>query len=430
MSSGTFYKGGINGTPERITPPGQTDQQYYQPAEEEGLIPKIGRNIGANLIKSVGAAADTLKAGSSMIGRGMGGISLIDLAKKGIGSQVEKSLPEGYLEPRNKYEAWGHEVLPHLPIALVSGTGSLLTKLASFGSSALASKGVEKLGGGPLLQFAAGYGAGRVPRLMGKGLSAKSLVNKAETEYKRDFNVAAENLKKMGNPSFKSAQFDKDLREVVKRYDDMLPKTKRAVRPQLEHLLNQVEEVQMSIAKAWDLEKQFGKEANFHGKSGNVQDFYKLVRTKLSNFVDEAAKAKPEFGEPYLRANDLYKGFKAQEEIGDVLKSPQGMELLARVGKSTKALIGGNLKGAVMHLASKDYAHNREIAEELMAKSKVIQQHVQDLKRDAYLGDKMAVLSKIQQIDNEMKQEEYKRPQGRFIKGGLKNYKPTGSLGF
>lgn len=421
MSSGTFLKGGLRAGVQENLPP----QKYYQPNQEEGFLPKLGRNIATSAIKAIeyplGAIGNIQKMTQAAgFRKPIIELPTVEDVQKYIEPKLEKHLPEGYLKPRNKYEEGLHEVLQTLPIALATGTGSLLSKLGSFGASALASKGVEKLGGGPVTQMAAGYAAGRIPRLVGKGLSAKALVNKAETEYKQDYKLAEDNLKKMGNPSFKSEQFDNDMREITKRYNDLLPKTQRAVRPQLQHLLSKVDEGEMSIAKAWDLEKQFGKEARFQGKSGNIQDFYKLVRNKLSNFVDEAAQAKPEFGEPYLRATDKYKGFKAQEEIGDILKSPKGLELLDRAAKSTKALLSGNLKGSVMHMVSKDYAHNRAIAEELMSKSKTIQKYVSEIKNDAYLGDKVAVLAKMHQLDNEMKQEEFKMQKGRFVKGGLK----------
>lgn len=356
-----------------------------------------------------------------------------------IEPKLEKGLGLGkdYLKPRESkflgipVEKVIDKFAQDIPILFMSGGAGLASKLASSAGSNIAMQGAEELGMGPFGQIMSSFVGGGLARAAGKKVLPGSLRKMAIKEFTENEALAQRSLKTLKNPYYKSDSTIERLDKIFEEAQNLGPKFKKEVMPDLMSLQSKIQQGKISIKDAWDKKKEFYDLAykNQHG-SDKSHDIFKSVGKTLKDFLDEASAAIPEWGVPFQKYEDYYRGYKAQSAIRKMLEDSTTAKKLATAHLIPKALVlGGAFKigglpaaAATAGLAIPASLFARSVARgaDLAMNSKNIQRHLADVAEYAILGDKKGFLNSFNKLNDEIVLEAPEENGVRVISGGFR----------
>jgi hypothetical protein len=314
-----------------------------------------------------------------------------------------------------------------LPIIFMSGGASLAGQLAGSAGSNLAMQGAEELGMGPFGQIMSAFTGGSLARAAGKKVLPGSLKKMAFKEFTENEIVAQRALKTLNNPRFKSENTINQLDKIFEEAQGLGPKFKKEVMPDLMSLQNKMNRGELSIKDAWDKKKEFYDLAykNRHG-SDKSHEIFKSVGKTLKDFLNEASEAVPEWGVPFQKYEDYYRGYKAQSSIRKMLEDSTTAKKIASAHLIPKALVlggawkVGGLPGAAAAIPASLFARSIARGADLVMNSKNIRKHLSDVAEYAILGDKKGFLNSFNKLNDEVVLEAPEENGVKVLSGGFR----------
>lgn len=323
-------------------------RQQQPEQEEESYLAKAGRNLYrgtkelTKLVGLPGTIAQTVfpKESDKTLLPTMQGIE-----EKVYQPLEEKYLPKGYGKPQGTAEEISDMMFQSIPW-IVSGaaTSGLSTAAGATGRALTASlgiKGIEKAGGGPILQLLGGILGGASPGLLRKGVGFGGIRSKVIQESKKSYKQAEPFAQAINYPA-------NDYSASISKNWERLHSGKSGIRqPDIKRVAHEIKQLdkdvlggKVNVKKAWESEdhlyKLIGKETD-----PEVKKFLQGIRGDLlDTVINPAAKEYPKFGIPYKRGDNLHIGAFAPNAIRKVIEHNTSLKNLVTSPLAQMGLLG------------------------------------------------------------------------------------------
>ena len=341
----------------------------------------------------------------------------------------EKYLPKDYGKAKSDLEDVSDLMFQAIPMIAMGGWPAL----ASATGSALAIKGSEKLGAGPLGQFAAGLAGGMAPRFLMNRVGLGGIRNKAITEYKKDYEAAKPFAKKNTMPAQQYNQAINQEWDLVNSGTAGIGKDDiKRVAHEITLAKKDVIGDNVNVLRVWDRKKHLNNLIKAEKDPEVKKYFSRLVGKIKETILDPASEKYPEFGTPYKRAEDLFVGVNAPNAIRKVLEKSTDLQSLITHPLAKMGLLGatgGLLKGGLLTTAT-GAAGGAGVAlgtryllraGDMFWKSKEARKIMKDIGIAAINDNKAALAQYLSLLNKEAQNYDQETTGINFVSGGLRN---------
>lgn len=328
----------------------------------------------------------------------------------------EKYLPKGYGQSKGDLEDISDMMAQSLPMIVFGG----LPALAASAGSAVAIKGAERAGAGPLGQFAAGMVGGVSPRLLMNKIAKGGIRNQAIKQYTKDYK-AAEPIAKQH-----AISADGYKKAINQEWDKLHSGSSGIGHSDIKRVSHEIKLAnqdivgdKVNVLRAWDRKKHLNKLIK-NENDPNVKQYLKSLVNKVNEkVINPAAKEFPDFGIPYQRAEDLYIGVNAPNAIRKIVEEATSLKGLiknplakvgflgATAGGLKLAGIPGVVAGTAGTLATRSVLRTAD----LFWKSQEARNIMKDIGRAALNDDKAAIPQYLSLLNKAADNYEKKNPE-------------------